>query len=298
MDDWPALPYDDWRDTRDTLHMYTQVVGKIRLALSPFEPEWANVPLYVTARGLTTSPVPDALRTFDVEFDFVDHRLVLRANDGGAEQIALRPRSVADFYQDVMDALGRLGIDVTISPGPSEVPDPIPFAEDRVHHSYEPADARRFFHVLSQVDVVLKEHRSRFTGKCPPVHFFWGSFDLVGTRFSGRPVTPPPDADTITRYGGDAEQICGGFWPGHPQFPRAAFFAYGYPKPEGIEAASIRPEGAGWNADIGEFLFPYDAMRAAPDPRRALLDFLESTYDACAQQMGWSPELTRVDAPS
>ncbi len=298
MDEWPALPYDDWRDTRDTLHMYTQVVGKIRLALSPFEPQWANVPLYVTARGLTTSPVPDGLRTFDAEFDFVDHRLVLRANDGGAEEIPLRPRAVADFYQDVMYALGRLGVDVTISPGPSEVPDPIPFAEDRVHHSYEPADARRFFHVLSQVDVILKEHRSRFTGKCPPVHFFWGSFDLVGGRFSGRPVTPPEGADTIMRYGADAEQICGGFWPGHPQFPRAAFFAYGYPKPEGIEAASIRPEGAGWNADIGEFLFPYDAMRAAPDPRRALLDFLESTYDACAQQMGWSPELTRVDAPS
>ena len=278
MDEWPALPYDDWRDTRDTLHMYTQVVGKIRLALSPFEPEWANVPLYV-------------------EFDFVDHRLVLRANDGGAEQIPLRPRAVADFYQDVMDALGRLGVDVTISPGPSEVPDPIPFAEDRVHHSYEPADARRFFHVLSQVDVVLKEHRSRFTGRCPPVHFFWGSFDLVGTRFSGRPATPPPGADTITRYGGDAEQICGGFWPGHPQFPRAAFFAYGYPKPDGIETASIRPDGAEWNADVGEFLFPYDAMRAAPDPRRALLDFFESTYDACAQQMGWSPELTQVHAP-
>lgn len=298
MDDWPALPYDDWRDTRDTVHMYTQVVGKLRLALSPFEPEWANVPLYVTARGLTTSPVSEGLRTFDVEFDFVDHRLVLRANDGGAEQIALRPRAVADFYQDVMDALGRLGFDVTISPGPSEVPDPIPFAEDRVHHSYEPADARRFFHVLSQVDVVLKEHRSRFTGKTPPAAFFWGSFDHVVTRFSGRPVTPPPGADTITRYGGDAEQICGGFWPGHLQYPSAAFFAYGYPKPEGIEGAAIRPEGASWNADIGEFLFPYDAMRAAPDPRRALLDFLESTYKACAQQMGWSPELTQVDAPS
>ena len=221
MDDWPALPYDDWRDTRDTLHMYTQIVGKIRLALSPFEPQWANVPLYVTARGLTTSPVPDGLRTFDVEFDLVDHRLVVRASDGGVEQLPLRPRAVADFYEDVMGALGRLGIDVTISPGPSEVPDPIPFAEDRVHHSYEPADAKRFFHVLSQVDVVLKEHRSRFNGKAPPVHFFWGSFDLVGTRFSGRPVTPPPEAGTIERYGGDAEQICGGFWPGHPGFPSA-----------------------------------------------------------------------------
>jgi len=298
MDDWPALPYEDWRDTRDTLHMYTQVVGKIRLALSPFEPQWANVPLYLTARGLTTSTVPDGLRTFDVEFDLVDHRLVVRASDGGLEQLPLRPRAVADFYEDVMGALGRLGVDVTISPGPSEVPDPIPFAEDRVHHSYEPADAKRFFHVLSQVDVVLKEHRSGFNGKAPPVQFFWGTFDLVGARFSGRPAAPPPGSGTIGRYGGDAEQICGGFWPGQEGFPAAAFFAYGYPKPDGIEAASIRPDGAGWNTDIGEFVFPYDAMRAAPDPGRALLDFLESTYDACAQQMGWSSDLTRVNRPS
>ena len=297
MEDRPALPYDDWRDTRDTLHMCTQIVGKLRLALSPFEPQWANVPLYVTARGLTTSPVPDGLRTFDAEFDLVDHRLVVRASDGSIEQLPLRPRAVADFFADLMGALDRLGIDVTISPGPSEVPDPIPFAEDRVHHSYEPADARRFFHVLSQADVVLKEHRSRFNGKAPPVEFFWGSFDLVGTRFSGRPATPPPGADTITRYGGDAEQICGGFWPGQDAFPAAAFFAYGYPKPDGIEQASIAPEGAGWNADIGEFVFPYDAMRVAPDPRRALLDFLESTYDACAQRLGWSPDFIRTEEP-
>lgn len=297
MDDWPALPFDDWRDTRDTLHMCTQIVGKLRLALSPFEPQWANVPLYVTARGLTTSPVPDGLRTFDVEFDLVDHRLVVRASDGSIEQLPLRPRAVADFFADLMGALDRLGIDVTISPGPSEVADPIPFAEDRVHHSYEPADARRFFHVLSQADVVLKEHRSRFNGKAPPVEFFWGSFDLVGIRFSGRPATPPPGADTITRYGGDAEQICGGFWPGQDAFPAAAFFAYGYPKPDGIEQASIAPEGAGWNPDIGEFVFPYDAMRVAPDPRRALLDFLESTYDACAQRLGWSPDFIRTEEP-
>ena len=297
MDDWPALPYDDWRDTRDTFHMYTQVVGKIRLALSPFEPQWSNVPLYVTARGLTTSPVPDGLRTFDAEFDLVDHRLVLRTNDGGVEQLPLRPLAVADFYQEVMDALARLGIDVTISPGPSEVPDPIPFAEDRTHHAYEPADAKRFFHVLSRVDVVFKEHRARFAGKTPPVHFFWGSFDLAVTRFSGRPVTPPPGAGTIMRYGGDAEQICAGFWPGQDAFRAAAFFAYAYPKPDGIASDAIEPEGAGWNADLGEFLFPYDAMRSAPDPVRALLDFLESTYDTCAARMGWSPDLIRGDEP-
>ena len=298
MDEWPALPYDEWRDTRDTLHMYTQVVGKIRLALSPFEPQWANVPLYVTARGLTTSPVPSGLRAFDIEFDLVDHRLVLRSSDGGVEQFRLRPRAVSDFFADVMAALARLGVDVTISPGPSEVPDPIPFAEDRTHQSYEPEQANRFFRVLSAVDVVLKEHRSRFNGKAPPVHFFWGSFDLVGARFSGRSATPPPGADTIARYGGDAEQICGGFWPGHAGFPSAAFFAYGFPKPDGVEEAPIRPAGAAWDAEIGEFVFPYEAMRATPDPRRALLDFLESTYDACAQRLGWSPELIGGDRPS
>jgi Family of unknown function (DUF5996) len=297
VDEWPALPYADWRDTLDTLHMYTQVVGKIRLALSPFEPQWANVPLYVTARGLTTSPVPYGLRTFDIEFDLVGHELVLRTSDGGIERLPLRPRSVADFYRDVMNTLGRLGVDVEISPGPSEVADPIPFAEDRTHHSYEPAAANRFFRVLSAVAVVFKEHRSRFTGKTPPVQFFWGSFDLVVTRFSGRPATPPPGAGTIMRYGGDAEQICGGFWPGQEHFARAAFFAYGYPKPDGIEQAPVRPDDAHWNDDLGEFALPYDAVRAAPDPKRAILDFLESTYDACATRLGWSPDFLRREEP-
>jgi Family of unknown function (DUF5996) len=297
VEEWPALPYEEWRDTRDTLHMYTQVVGKIRLALSPFEPQWANVPLYLTARGLTTSPVPEGLRTFDAEFDLVDHRLVLRASDGGSEQLRLRPQTVAEFYADVMAALARLDLEVTISPGPSEVPDPIPFAEDRVHDSYDPAQTNRFFHVLSQVDVVLKEHRARFKGKTTPVQFFWGAFDLALFRFSGRPASPPPGADTIMRYGGDAEQICAGFWPGHVGHSAPAFFGYPYPKPDGIETDAIRPDGASWNAELGEFLFPYDAMRTAPDPRRALLEFLESTYDVAAERMGWSPDLTRVEAP-
>jgi hypothetical protein len=294
---WPGLPYADWRDTCDTLHMYTQVVGKLRLALSPFEPQWANVPLYVTARGLTTSPVPDGLRTFDAEFDLIGHEFELRTSDGDVERLPLRPRAVADFYRDVMDTLARMGIDVEISPGPSEVADPIPFAEDRAHHSYAPADANRFFRVLSQVDVVLKEHRAQFGGKAPPVQFFWGSFDLVTTRFSGRPATPPPGAGPIERYGGDAEQICGGFWPGHEQFASAAFFAYGYPKPNGIEQATIRPDEARWNGDLGEFILPYDAARAKPDPKRAILDFLESTYDACAARLDWSSDLLRREEP-
>jgi hypothetical protein len=222
----------------------------------------------------------------------------LRTNDGHTERLPLHAQAVADFYAAVMSALGRLGFDVTISPGPSEVPDPIPFAKDRTHDSYDPEPVNRFFRVLSAADVILKEHRSRFRGKTPPVQFFWGSFDLVGTRFSGQPVTPPADADTITRYGGDAEQICGGFWPGHAHYSSPAFFAYGYPTPEGVDQASISPGEAGWNDDLGEFIFPYDAMRSLSDPRRALLDFLETTYDACAQRLGWSPELTQVERPS
>lgn len=297
MDAWPALPYAEWRDTRDTLHMYTQVVGKLRLALSPFEPQWANVPLYVTARGLTTSPVPDGLRTLDVEFDLVGHELVLRTSDAGVERLPLGPRAVADFYGEVMDALGRLGVPVEISPGPSEVTDPIPFAQDRTHASYNRESANRFFHVLSQADVVLKQHRARFLGKTPPAQFFWGSFDLVVTRFSGRPATPPPGAGTIERYGGDAEQISGGFWPGHERFPNAAFFAYGHPKADGIEHASIRPDDAGWNDELGEFILPYDAVRSAAHPKRAILEFLESTYDACASRLQWNPELLRREEP-
>lgn len=297
MEEWPALPYEEWRDTRDTLHMCTQVIGKLRLALSPFEPQWAHVPLYLTARGLTTSPVPSGLRTFDAEFDLVAHQLVLRASDGGSEVIALRPRSVAEFYRDVMDGLARLGVDVTISAVPSEVADPIPFPDDSTHHSYDPKHANRFFQVLSQVDVVLKEHRSRFLGRTTPVHFFWGTFDLAVTRFSGRPATPPAHAGTIYRYGADAEQICAGFWPGHEQFRQAAFFAYSYPKPDAIEKALIRPDEAGWQDQLGEFILPYDTARTMADPKRAILSFLESTYDAGAAAARWSGDLMAKGGP-
>jgi hypothetical protein len=297
MDDWPALPFEEWRATRDTLHMYTQVVGKLRLALSPFEPQWANVPLYLTARGLTTSPIPYGRRTFDAEFDLLGHELVVRTSDGHTERVPLGPRPVADFYHDVMAALGRVNMDVTISATPSEVAAPIPFAEDRTHHAYDPEQVSRFFQLLSRVDVVLKEHRARFLGKTPPVQFFWGSFDLAVTRFSGRPLTPPADADVITRYGGDAEQICAGFWPGHDKFPHPAFFGYAYPKPDGIEGSRIRPEAAHWDDNLGEFILPYDAVRSASDPRRALLDFLETAYEAGAARLGWDSELIHGQRP-
>jgi hypothetical protein len=297
MEAWPALPYEQWRDTRDTLHMYTQVIGKLRLALSPPEPQWANVPLYVTARGLTTSPVPFGTRTFDVEFDLVDHQVTLRTSDGGIELIALSPRPVADFYRDVVQGLTRLGIDVAISPIPSEVPDPIPFADDRMHRSYDDQEVRRFFQILSNVDLVFKEHRAGFWGRSTQVQFFWGTFDLALTRFSGRPATPPEGAGIIYRRGADAEQICAGFWPGHESFRQPAFFAYAYPKPEGIQEMSIGPDGAGWDEKLGEFILPYDVARGAADPRVAIQSFLDSTYSAAATAAGWSTDLVRMEKP-
>jgi len=276
--------------------MYTQVIGKLRLALSPFEPQWANVPLYLTARGLTTSPVPFGSGTFDAEFDLFDHVLVVRASDGGLARVPLRG-PVAEFYRAVMDALGGLGVSVTVSELPAEVPEPIPFPLDRAHHTYEGAQAHRFWQVLARVDVLMKRHRARFLGRTSPVHFFWGSFDLANTRYSGRPASPPPGADTILRYSDDAELICAGFWPGDPRMPYPAFFAYGYPRPDGIELAQPRPDAAGWVEEMGLFILRYDAVRVAPDPAGAVLEFLASTYDACAARLGWSAELVSSEPP-
>jgi hypothetical protein len=293
---WPPLPYGEWNQTRGTLHMYTQVAGKLRLALSPFEPQWGHVALYVTARGLTTSPIPFGLRAFDLEFDLVDNVLVARSSDGDVDRRPLGG-TVADFYTDVMAMLARMRIEVRISVLPSEVPDPIPFPDDRTHHVYDAAQATRFFRVLSLVDSVLKEHRAGFRGRTTPVHFFWGSFDLVLTRFSGRMVTPPADAGVIGRYGGDAEQIAAGWWPGDHRVSEPAFFAYGSPKPDGIERVRIQPDGGGWRDDLGEFVLPYEAARASADPRGAALAFFRSTYDAAAGLMGWDPDLTQVTPP-
>jgi hypothetical protein len=294
--EWPPLPYDEWRETRDTLHMYTQVIGKLRLALSPFEPEWANVPLYVTARGLNTSTMPVGLRSIDAELDFVDHVLVIRSSDGGVER---RPLGgpVADFYHDVMRALQRLDVDVAISVLPSEVSNPIPFPDDRTHETYDAGHASRFYRVLSMVDLVTKEHHAAFRGRTTPVHFFWGSFDLALTRFSGKRLEPPPGADIITRFGGDAEQICAGWWPGDERAHYAAFYAYAYPPTPGLEDKPVRPEAAAWNAGVGEFLLQYDAVRSQADPRQAILDFFRTTYEGAAKLLGWDSDLTNVDAP-
>lgn len=294
---WPALPYDDWRDTCSTLHMYTQVIGKLRLALSPFEPEWANVPLYVTARGLTTSPIPVGVRTIDVEFDFVDHALVVRSSDGLIDHRPLGG-SVADFYEDVTGILRRFRVDVAISVVPSEVPDPIPFPDDRTHDTYEPTKVDRFHQVLTKVDVTMKEHRARFRGRTTPVHFFWGTFDLALTRYSGRPAEPAPGAGLIARVGSDAELICAGWWPGNDRIRHPAFFSYAYPRPIGIETVTVRPNEGAWDADAGEFLLSYDEVRSAADPRQAILDFLDSTYAGAAELLDWDRDLTNVTVPA
>lgn len=294
--DWPALPYAEWRDTRDTLHMYTQVVGKLRLALCAFEPQWGNVPLYLTARGLTTTPIPIEARSFDVELDLIDHELVIRASDGG---ITRRPLggAVADFYAGVLDDLRSLGIGAIISPVPSEVPDPIAFPDDRTHRTYDPVWANRFWQVLARIDPIFKEHRARFTGRTSLVHFFWGTFDLALTRFSGKTAHVAPGVDVIRRLSGNAEQIAAGWWPGDAAHPFPAFYAYGHPKPRGIEHASVAPAGAAWNATAGEFFLPYEEVRTAADPRATLVQFLDSTYRASAERLGWSSALTELERP-
>jgi hypothetical protein len=286
-DNWPELPYEAWRPTRDTLHMYLQVVGKVRLTLAPMEPQWAQVPLYVTARGLNTSPIPHPAGVFDIDVDLIDHVVAVRTARGAVEQIRLRPRSVADFYEELMRALVDAGVPVTITELPSEVPDPIRFPDDVEHASYEPEFATRFWRALVSIDAVMKEHRALFRGKTSPVQFFWGTFDLVYSRFSGRSVEPPPDADVITRHGADAEQACVGFWPGEARLAEPAFFAFTFPSPAGIEQADVEPEAARWSAEMGEFLLPYEAVRTAADPRRALLDFCETTFRAGAGLARW-----------
>jgi hypothetical protein len=289
--EWPELPYDAWAPTMKTLHMKLQIIGKIRLAMTRRAPQWANVPLYLTARGLTTSPMWSGRTGFAIDVDLIDHEVIVALNDGRVERVALRARPVADFYQELMGRLRTLAIEPAITMVPSEVDDPIPFPQDTMHSAYEPEWAQRFWRLLARIDLVLNEHRGRFTGRVSPVSFWWGTFDLSLMRFSGRRVEPPAGVGIIRRVGGDAESVCVGFWPGNASVREPAFFAYGYPKPEGIERAAIRPAAAAWNTIVGEFILPYDAVRRSPDPRQAILDFAESTFVAGATRQGWDPAL-------
>jgi hypothetical protein len=288
---WQELPYQAWKDTMDTLHMKLQVIGKLRLALSPFEPQWANVPLYLTARGLTTTPMSASGLTFEVQVDLIGHRVEIVTTGGDIERVSLTARPVAAFYRELMAALRRLGIEVELSLVPSEVANPIPFPEDETHHTYDPTWVTRFFHVLSGIDEVFKEHRARFRGKSSLVNFFWGTFDLSLTRYSGRAVEPPADAGIIRRLSGDAEVICCGFWPGDSRVMAPAFFGYAFPKPPGIEQEKLLPPAAQWNPALGEFLLPYDEVRRAASPREAILEFCESLYAAGARVARWDPAL-------
>ena len=275
----------------DTLHMELQIIGKLRLALSPFEPQWANVPLYLTARGLTTTPMTATDVAFEVGVDLIDHQVQVATTTGGLARVPLTARPVAVFYREFMSALSSWGIVVQLSPGPSAVNDPIPFAEDTTHATYEPTWATRFFRLLSAIDLVLKEYRARFRGKTTPVSFFWGTFDLVVARYSGRAVEPPANAGIIRRVSGDAEIICAGFWPGNAQVPHPNFFGYAYPKPAGIEHERLSPVEAHWDAGVGEFLLPYDDVRRATSPRDAILEFCEGLFAAGARLQGWDSAL-------
>lgn len=293
MSVWPELPYSAWKDTYATLHMWTQIVGKIRLAQTPWLNHSWHVTLYLSPRGLTTSPIPYEHRTFELEFDFLKHVLRVATDDGAIREIGLFPRSVAEFYADVMQALSDLGIELEIYEMPNEIPDPIRFSEDRVHASYDRDYVQRFWQALLQVDRVLHEFRTAFIGKCSPVHFFWGSFDLAVTRFSGRraPLHPggiPYLPDSVTQEAYSHEVSSAGFWPGsagileHP-----AFYSYAYPEPPGFSKAVVRPAQAYYNETLSEYILPYDAVRTAQNPDRMLLDFLMSTYEAAASNGNW-----------
>jgi len=285
---WPPLPLEAWKDTCDTLHMWTQIVGKILLALTPRVNHFWNCALHVTPRGLTTLAIPYGSGTFEMRFDFLAHELVIDVSDGATRRLRLAPRTVADFYGDVMETLRGLGISVRIVPTPDEVPNPIPFPEDTTHASYDREYATRFWRVLVAADTVLKEFRAGFMGKCSPVHFFWGSFDLTVSRFSGWRVPPRPHADAITREAYSHEDSSVGFWPGSGKRLEPAFYAYTAPAPPGLERAAIQPAGAFYDADdLKMFLFPYERMRTGASPRTDLLAFAKSTYEAGANLAHW-----------
>jgi len=286
-DHWPALPWDEWKDTATTLHMWMQIVGKTRLALTPRENHWWNVPLYVTPRGLSTWSIPYHDDLFDIEFDFIEHLLHVRVTSGESKSMALRPQSVAAFYVEYLELLWSSGIDAKINPKPVEVADPIPFTEDQQHASYDKDYVYRFWRILQRADTLFKRFRARFLGKSSPVHFFWGSFDLAVTRFSGRPAPPRPGADAITREAYSHEVISGGFWPGNGGFGAAAFYAYAAPQPEGFEKQKVRPAQAFYSNDLKDFILRYDDVRSAASPDDAVLEFLQSTYEAGANLAKW-----------
>jgi len=289
---WPELPTAAWRETYATLHLWTQIVGKIRLARAPWLNHSWHVTLYVTARGLTTSPIPDGIRTFQIDFDFIDHHLRISTSDGAMRQFALAGQSVASFYTAIMAALAELGIHIVIDEMPNELPEPIRFSQDHQHASYDPDAVRRFFQILVNADRVFRQFRTGFLGKASPVHFFWGSFDLAVTRFSGRraprhPGGVPHLPDDVACEAYSHEESSAGFWPGSGAIDYPAFYSYSYPEPAGFRTTRVRPDAAFFSEALGEFILPYDAVRTAAQPQQALLEFLQSTYEAAANAAKW-----------
>lgn len=286
---WPALPLTEWQSTYQTLHMWTQIVGKVQLALNPPVNHWWAVTLHVTPRGLTTTSIPYGTRMFDIAFDFIDHALWVRTSSGASRRMALYPRSVADFYREFMASLRALGIDVTINPLPQEVTNPIRCDEDYEHCFYDAVSANRWWRIMLQSDRLLQQFRARFIGKCSPVHFFWGGCDLAVSRFSGRLAPAKPEADRITREAYSHEVCSFGFWPGTPGGPvqEPAYYAYMVPEPPGFAEAMILPASASYNRELGEFILPYEAVRTTDNPDAMLLDFAQSTYEAGANLAGW-----------
>ena len=300
---WPALPFAEWKDTAITLHMWTQIVGKIRLTLTPWTNHSWHVTLYVTSRGLTTSPIPHGVCTFEIQFDFINHQLLVDKSDGARQTIELKPQSVADFYRTLVRTLEDLDLPVTINTMPNEIENPVPLDQDEEHHSYDPEYANRFWRVLVQSDRVFKEFRSRFCGKCSPVHFFWGSFDLAVTRFSGRPAPPHPGGvphlpDAITREAYSQEVSSLGFWPGNAAMPTPVFYSYAYPEPTGFAGAKVQPPEGYYESKLREFILPYDAVRTAGKPDEVLLDFAQSAYDAASKLGKWDRDALEEKKPA
>jgi hypothetical protein len=296
---WPELSYSKWRDTAATLQLWTQIVGKVRLALTPWVNHSWQVPLYVTARGLSTSPIPTCNEIFEIEFDFIDHRLLFRTSWGQQSVFALEAQPVAEFYGRVRGLLSELGISVRIQEMPNEFPNPIPFSKDHSHHSYDAAAAHSFWRALLQIDLIFKHFRSGFLGKVSPVHFFWGSFDLAVTRFSGRTAPPHPGGvpglpESVVREAYSHEVSSAGFWPGSDNFPQPAFYSYAYPEPPGYREWPIAA-GAFFEQGLGEFILPYDTVRKASNPEALLLDFLMVTYQAAAETGHW--DRAALDCP-
>jgi hypothetical protein len=291
--DWPDLPYQDWKDTLATLHMWCQIVGKIRVAQSPWINHSWHATFYLSSRGLTTSTIPYGTRIFELDFDFIDHLLRISTSDAATKTMALKPRSVADFYRELVAHMTDLGLPVRIHTTPNEIPIAIPFEQDTVHASYDPEYANRFWRLLLQAERVFREFRSGFIGKCSPIHLFWGGLDLAVTRFSGReaPVHPggiPNCPDWVTREAYSHEVSSCGFWPGNDAMPYPVFYSYAYPEPPGFKTASVRPDKAFYEATFGEFVLPYEAVRQAQSPDAMLLEFLQSTYEAAANLGKWN----------